>query len=163
MEFRTEKGFVIDTYTDEVMGVTWVKFLNQKTLESLKLPQIITKYKHANIIKYPNILIVELIKTRKNWILKDIVTYTKLTDLDKYTDFVKYSEILRLIKKYVYTDQEVEIIDFLTDFFTKDFNVRTIEEFESKLLNKLGFSQQLEFNQQLTRNLHQNKIDSGLV
>lgn len=163
MKLKQVSGIVLSVYTDSVMGVSWIKLLTNKKLESFKLPQDIGKYKQSHLINPSYLLEIEIIKTAKNWIVKDILRYEKVRTLEDYDQILKYTQEIKLLHKYIYQEQETNILPFIYDYFNNKFEKESVEEFEVFILEKLGFSNKIQNSKNLSQSLLQKKIDSGLI
>lgn len=138
MELREIKGIVLRTYSDELFKFTYIKFLTDSTLENIKIPTQIDNFKLNHVLN-PNFLLeIEIIKTRKNWILKNILEYTRICDPKRYIDFIKQSEMAKLTLANIEEEQEVEILNFVIESI-KNIESLDLKEYEKKLLTRLGF------------------------
>lgn len=138
MELREIKGIVLRTYSDELFKFTYIKFLTDSTLENIKIPTQIDNFKLNHVLS-PNFLLeIEIVKTRKNWILKNILEYTRICDPKRYIDFIKQSEMAKLTLANIEEEQEVEILDFVIESI-KNIESLDLKDYEKKLLTRLGF------------------------
>ncbi len=163
MELRNLQIIPLGHRTDELMNVTYLKVLGQQQIESVKLPTAFKNYRLQHLLRPNYLLEVELVKTKKNWVLKNILAHQEFCDLCRYTEHLKFSEIIALINKYSHDGQEVKILDFLVNTFDcvsiADLDLIT---FESRLLERLGFAPELS-SVDLPIRLHWAKASSGLV
>jgi hypothetical protein len=138
MEFREIKGIVLRTYSDELFKFTYIKFLTESTLESIKIPTQIDSFKMNHVLN-PNFLLhIEVVKTRKNWILKNILEYTRISDPKRYIDFIKQSELAKLTLAYLQEEQEANILELVIES-VQNIETLNLKEYEKKLLTRLGF------------------------
>jgi hypothetical protein len=138
MEFREIKGVVLRCYSDELFKFTYIRFLSENTLESIKIPTQLENFKLNHILN-PNFLLhIEIIKTRKNWILKNIIEYTRIGEPVKYIDFIKQSEMTKLTLENIQEDQEVNVLDFFIHS-VQNIDLLDLKEYEKNLLTRLGF------------------------
>lgn len=141
MEIQQVQALVLDIYTDEVLNLCYLKVLTRKKYESLKLPTSWHKYKFNYLIRPNYLLDLEIIKTRKNWIIKDILGFEPFLEPKIYQDFLKLRQIQKILISYLYEGQEVEIFDWLKNFlFTTSFRKLNLLHFENELKQKLGFA-----------------------
>jgi hypothetical protein len=138
MELREIKGIVLSVYSDELFKFTYIKFLTNTTLESIKIPTQIENFKLSHVLN-PNFLLhIEIIKTRKNWILKNILEYTRICEPQKYIDYIKQSEIAKLTLANIHEEQEANILSFVTES-VKNIHILDLKLYEQRLLTQLGF------------------------
>ncbi|MBC7472245.1 MAG: hypothetical protein H7196_03240 [candidate division SR1 bacterium] len=138
MELREIKGIVLRTFSDELFKFTYIKFLTNSTLENIKIPLQIDSFKLNHVLN-PNFLLeIEIIRTRKNWILKNVLEYKRICDPKRYIDFIKQSEVAKLTLANIQEEQEVGILDFVIDSI-KNIENLDLKEYEKKLLSRLGF------------------------
>ena len=141
MQIRTIKGVFIETFHDSVLGVSYGKILTDDTLESVKFPTNLENYKYKYVIQ-PNFVVeLELVKTRKNWIVKTILDHKAFFSPQNYTDYVNLSEIIKSLQNNILEEQKTNALEFVLSYFeyhrakNTNFNINPIE-FE-KLLQKL--------------------------
>lgn len=140
MEKRDFWCLPLQTYTDEVFGVTYVRVISQTHYESLKIPVALAKFKFRHLLNPKNLLHVEVIKTRKNWIFKHVLTYREIMTLTSYQDYLKQAELIEILRKHLFHEEPVAILPWLESYFLAN-PVRTIEpaRFENQLMRELGF------------------------
>lgn len=130
------------TSADKIMNATFVTVLGPESLFSIKLPTNLEKYRFANQISPLYLLDVELIKTKKNWILKNINRFETLATISNYAQITALSEIVKTILRYVREDQETDILPFVTRYISENIMQFDGADFEALLLEQLGFSSQ---------------------
>ena len=91
MEIRQVKGIFVNIFTDTILNLSYGKILTEKRVESLKFPTNLDNYKYKHLIQPHFLLHVEIIKTRKNWIVKSILGHEELSQPKTYDDYVKLS------------------------------------------------------------------------
>ncbi len=117
MEIRTIKGVFIETFHDSILGISYGKILTNDTLESVKFPTNLENYKYKYVIQ-PNFLVeVELVKTRKNWIVKTILNYKTFFEPQDYGDYLNLSEIIKILQKNIMEEQKTNALEFLLSYF----------------------------------------------
>jgi len=142
MQTRTIIGLPISIFSDSVMKISFITVLTATHVEVVKISKDIHNYRHADTLKGVYIVELDLVKTRKHWIIQDIVHSQKLFLLEKYADFIHHKDILQMLKKYTTQEQEITVLGFListlahTPLSSIDMN-----QFESQLLTKLGFAE----------------------
>lgn len=138
MELREIRGVVLKCYSDELFKFTYIKFLTENTLESIKIPTQIENFKLNHVLN-PNFLLqIEVIKTRKNWILKNVLEYQRISEPKKYVEFIKQSEISKITLNHTHEDQEIDILSYFIQTVQKIDTV-DLKIYETELLSKLGF------------------------
>lgn len=138
MEFKEISGIVLNHYIDEVLKFSYIKFLTNTTLESIKLPLQSGGSKHYHLLNPSYLLHIEIVKTRKNWILRNITQYSKISNPHEYADFIKQAEIVKITLSHILVDQEVSVLEFFTKAMENIKNTE-LKSYENTLLTELGF------------------------
>ncbi|NJK70955.1 MAG: hypothetical protein HC932_01680 [Thermales bacterium] len=140
MEKRIINCIPLAKTNDEVFKITYLTMLTENSVESIKLPTNFNNYKYSHLIRPDYLLNLEIIKTRKNWILKNILKFQQINQPACYNDFLKQSEISKIILKHLHMEQETNILSFLIKTFQANpINELDIKEFEQNLTKSLGF------------------------
>jgi hypothetical protein len=140
MEKRDFWCLPLSIYNDDIFGITYVRVISQTNFESLKIPTTLEKFKSQHVLNPTNLLHVETIKTRKNWILKSVLSYKKIVAPKAYSDFLKHSQMINILIKHQYEDQETTLLRPLTKYLLSNpIEKIDIMEFESFVLSELGF------------------------
>ncbi len=140
MEKRDLWCVPLKIYTDEVFNISYVKILGEGCFESIKIPTTLEKFKSRHILNPSHLLHVEMIKTRKNWILKNVLEHRQIMQLDTYPDFLKQAQLITVLLKHLYDDQETRLLPWLVEYFEgRAFGEVEIVKFESELMQQLGF------------------------
>jgi hypothetical protein len=141
MESKILAGIPIKSYTDEILKITFIKLITQENCVEIKLPTNIENYKYSYLINPCNLLTCELIKTKKNWILKQIIETQTLCKPQNFAEFMQISEIQKKLKERLWEGQEIEILDFIKNFFLdKNWADLGVQNFERALDKRLGFA-----------------------
>jgi hypothetical protein len=138
MELREIWGIPLKIFTDEVLKFSYVRVLTADSLESVKISSEISTFKFAYILNPSYLVKMELVKTRKNWILKNVLEFKHISEPKVYTDYLKQAEISKLIIKNIHEEQEVAVLPFVTNSLENISNLDLVE-FEKSLLSELGF------------------------
>jgi hypothetical protein len=140
MEKRDFWCIPLKTYTDEVFGVTYVRVISQTHFESLKIPSTLAKFKHQHVLHPQYLLHIEAVKTRKNWIIKNVLSQKQIMQLDEYQDYLIQAQLITLLLKHLHEAEPTEILRDLTKYFLTH-PVKSIDpaEFEDFLMSNLGF------------------------
>jgi hypothetical protein len=158
-EIRYEEFLPLSVYQDKLASIFYVKILSPEKCYTIKIgrdtstqiPQII----HPFVISK-----VELIKTAKNWILKEVINQKRLIEpitFEEYDKLARAQIILNsLIKENQTTNLYHKILSFLQR--NKDFN---LIDFENYALINLGFANP-DINQESKEKLHQSKSANNL-
>lgn len=130
----------LKTHTDEVFKVTYVKVIGDEVVESLKIPTSLDKFKSRHILNPQHLIHVEVIKTRKNWIIKNVLSYKKILELPTYNDYLIQAALVNIILKHIHEDEPTDLLQFLV----QKFNSQKISEidqtqFESEVMSHLGY------------------------
>ncbi len=164
MQVRNFVAIFLSHYTDEISYLSYIKVLTENKVETLKLPTSLTNYRYQHLLK-PNLLLeVEVVKTKKNWILTGIFSYKPYCHPKTYHDHLKLAAIINLINRFCQEEQPISVLNWLI----KKFDLSNLEAvdlhiFESELLKQLGFIPQLETNHNLAKSLTLAKATSGLI
>ena len=93
MEIRQISGIFIDIYHDSILGLSYGKILTESTLESIRFPTLLDNYKYKYLIEPNQLLQLEVLKTKKNWILRSINHSQVVYQPKDYQDFVVLSDL----------------------------------------------------------------------
>jgi hypothetical protein len=138
MEIRQVKGIFVNVFTDSVLNLSYGKILTEKRVESLRFPAALDNYKYKHLIQPHFLLHVEIIKTRKNWIVKSILGHEELYKPETYDDYVKLSEISKILSSSVIDEESTNILYFLVTYL-KNVKHINVSEFDKLLQKNLGF------------------------
>lgn len=143
MEIKDSVRFIIlkiNSY--DYSNIVFVKILTDNSVENVKINSSLAKFKYQHLLKPNYILFGTLIKTRKNWILLEITSFSPLAILTSFKDYEKYATLLNVIQGYLYENQDVETcLTVLIDYFTqKPLESIVLEDFEQMLLTNFGFT-----------------------
>ena len=138
MEIRQVKGIFVHIFNDTVLNISYGKILTEKRVESLKFPTNINNYKYRHLVQPHYLLHIEIVKTRKNWIVKSILGHQELYNPETYDDFVKLSEISKIISDNVIDEQDTNILYFIVTFL-KNAKQLNVSDFDKLLQKNLGF------------------------
>jgi hypothetical protein len=138
MEIRQVKGIFVSYFTDSILGLSYGKILTEKRVESLRFPTSLDNYKHKHLIQPHYLLHIEIVKTKKNWIVKSILGFEELFKPQTYDDFVKLSEISKLLGKNVLDEQSTNILYFFVTYLKNVVNIN-VADFDKMLQKNLGF------------------------
>jgi hypothetical protein len=139
MEFKEDSVIPLRVWQDEMMGVSFVDVLGTTDIYSIKIPSTIDKYKHGHLINPMYLLDIELVKTRKNWVLKNISVREQLAHPHSYEEHIKLAEMIKTLIKLSYTDQVSDLQQLVIRFLTAPLNSISLSDFEAAILDTEGF------------------------
>jgi len=163
MQKKEDRGIITKIFTDKVGSFGYLSFLGQDSFYSIKVSGDPTRSPFKHLFN-PNYLItVDLIKTKKNWILKDVYHSEKLHTAGKYKAYTQQAEIAHLINTYIKRDQETHLIEFIAETLRlPDPDSFDIQRFEYNLLQLSGFATHKSHDQEYSDDLHKAKHDNDL-
>lgn len=162
MEFREDTVVPIRVWQDEIMGVSFIDVLGKDQLYAVKLPSTIEKYRFGHLINPEYLLDIELVKTRKNWVLKNVSIHQRLTTPTNYDEHIKLSEMIKTIAKLSYSEQESGLQKVLLHFLSLPLLSFDLSEFEAAVLDAEGFLENQETSP-LTKRVDSSKKSNDLV
>jgi hypothetical protein len=136
VEIRKVVAIVLKKYSDEILGIAYIKLLTHETIEWVRVQTTLDKYKYNGLLEARYILEIELVKTKKNWILKTILSDYVWYETTCYADYLKFARFLEIIENHTTEGQELELLTLLSSNDWKDIGP---VEFENMLVKKLGF------------------------
>jgi hypothetical protein len=142
MEIRQVTGIFISFFHDSILGISYGKFLTGDTLESIKLPALLDNYKYKHIISPNNLLTIELVKTKKNWILKTVLEHRTIFLPKCYSDFTQISEIVNLLGKNILEEQKTNALELYVRYLSRCGEICSSinsKEFDPMLQKVLGY------------------------
>ena len=140
MEAKSIWILPLSAYTDEVLGFSYLKYLSSFHFDTIKLPVRLSNYRYQHLLNSSNLILIDAIKTKKNWILKEIIEVKNLVKIDQYSDYIKFAQLNKLILKYFQSGCDVEVLDTIINLFTVK-GVKNLElgAVELELEASLGF------------------------
>lgn len=138
MEIRQVKGIIVSVFTDSVLNLSYCKILTEKRVESLRFPTCLDNYKHKHLIQPHYLLHLEIVKTKKNWIVKSVLGHEELYQPKTFDDYMKLSEVSKILSKNVIDEQSTNILYFMVAYFKNIIDIN-ISDFDRFLQKNLGF------------------------
>jgi hypothetical protein len=138
MQIRTIKGVFINFYHDSILGLTYGKILTEESLESVRFPTLLENYKYKHLVE-PNCFVeIEIIKTRKNWIVKEIITSHPIYQPRDFQDYMDMCEVIKLTRENIIDEQQTNFLGHFVNYFQ---NIPKIEvrQFDNLLQTQMGF------------------------
>ena len=143
MEIRQISGIFIDTYHDSILGLSYGKILTESTLESIRFPTLLDNYKYKYLIEPNQLLQLEVIKTKKNWILRSINQSQVIYQPKDYQDFVVFCEAIKFLKSNIMEQQSTSALSSIISYF-ESVNINNSKinllVFEKTISQSLGFA-----------------------
>jgi hypothetical protein len=139
MEFKEDTVIALRVWQDELMGVSFIDVLGKEELYSIKLPSTIDKYKLGHLINPTFLLDIELVKTRKNWVLKQVSIHEQLAKPTTYDEHMILSEMIKTLARLSYSDQTTSIQGLVIQFFKGALTGMQLSRFEAAVLDHEGF------------------------
>lgn len=139
METRQIHGLPLKIYTDSVASFSYLTFLSQTKLEKIRLPTEFSSFKQNYLLSPNYVLDLEIIKTKKNWVLKDILLSKQIVSLQVWSDYLKHSEQVSILLEFLREEVETDILPWLEAMWIEK-NVKEVQDFRKELEVKLGFA-----------------------
>ena len=137
-EIRRIKGVFINYYHDYVIGLTYGKILTDESLESVRFPSLLENYKHKHLVEPNCIVEIELVRTRKNWIVKEIITSRPIYSPCDFQDYLSMCEVIKLTRDNIIDEQRTDFLIYFVDYF-KDLKKIEVRRFDNLLQTQMGF------------------------
>jgi hypothetical protein len=138
MQIRIIKGVFINFYHDAILGLTYGKILTEESLESVRFPTLLENYKYKHLVE-PNCFVeIEVIKTRKNWIVKEIISSRSIYQPRDFQDYMDMCEVIKLTRENIIDEQQTNFLSYFVNYFQ---NIPKIEvrQFDNLLQTQMGF------------------------
>ena len=136
MEIRKVVAIVLKKYSDEILGIAYIKLLTHETVEWVRVQTTLDKYKYNGLLEPRYVLEIELVKSKKNWILKTILSKHIWYKATNYKDYLKFAHFLEIIENHTTEGQELELLTLLS---SQDWQDTSTTQFENMLIKHLGF------------------------
>lgn len=107
MEKKTITGIPLSIWSDQILKVSYVKVLESDFVEEVKLPTEVNNYKNRHLIQPNYLLSMELIKTKKNWVLRSVLQAFKICELNEFQDYLHFSNLVKKIDESVICGQQI--------------------------------------------------------
>jgi len=144
MEFRTLTGLVLETSEDEVWNITFAKVLTEEGLETLKIPSLLKDFKQGHSIKPNNLIQIEVVKTKKNWIIKNINRTYSWCQPSSFSDYLKLTKLLEFLSKSIKVGETTNCLKFIINYFSnKNLEHVDTDHFQVSFLTYMGYGGEL--------------------
>ena len=138
MEIRRIKGIFINYYHDSVLSLTYGKILTEKSLESVRFPTLLENYKHKHMVE-PNCFVeIEIVKTRKNWIVKEIISSKSIYSPCDFQDYMNMCEVIKLTRESIIDEQRTNFLGHFVNYFKNTSKIE-VRQFDNLLQTEMGF------------------------
>ena len=148
MEIRSNVKFIVlSIYQDELAKICYLKILTENAVESVKIPAAKEKNVFWHLLEFRNLLTGNFVKTRKNWILKEIVNFTTFILPKSYLEYENVAKMQIICNKLLKDGVDTKILPFLlTESAMFELEKADFYNFEHKLLAFLGFAKNPSVN-----------------
>lgn len=140
MEIREITGLFVSVYTDDLMPFSYIKILTDTTLESVKLPSRFRDSKFAHYCSPYNLIKLEIIRTRKNWIVRDIAIVETIVSEVSFSHMLKHTHMLKVLAENITEGQQLHILPWFIDQLKQATHEINIDSFQKLLDYQLNFS-----------------------
>jgi hypothetical protein len=140
METKELTGVIISVKSDTVFKVCYIKFLTESRVVTLKVTTSSEESRFQNYFDPTHIVTVEIVKTRKNWILKQILKAKKIHPISDYSKMLNLASKMHIVDKNLVDGQETDLLFWLVNQIKTEFKGKNEKEFEEELLSRLNFS-----------------------
>ena len=141
-------GFVLKIREDLIINSAFAQILTPHSLIEVKLPTKVENYRYRSVLNFGHVLALDLVKTRKHWIVTHIECKSKL-DLSSWS-YIKF-EILTQMNSFLlqnlHLDQDCHIADVIQEFLQNLDTADSAIDLKELLLysqnhieHKLGFA-----------------------
>jgi hypothetical protein len=126
--------------TDEALGISYMHCMSGTSFRSVKLPTVASKYTQSGILNILHLIDCQLIKTRKNWILKEIHTSTQILHPSNYVDYIMINNLRLVLQSHYNPESQTELLSQLLQYFSRN-PIQTIKlpHFKQMVDQFLGF------------------------
>lgn len=139
MEVREIKGIFVSVFSDDLMPFSYIRILTDSTVETVKLSARFSDSKFRHYFSPYNILSMEVVKTRKNWIVRDISVVECIMSNPSFDHILKHSQMLKLVSENVTEGQEISILDWFISQIKGAGAEISMDNFKKDLHQKLNF------------------------
>ena len=110
-------GFILKIRENLIINSAFAQILTPQTLIEVKLPTKVENYRYRSVLNFGNLLALDLVKTRKHWIVTHIECKSKL-DLAKwnYAKFEVLTQMNQFLIQNLHLDQDCAILETVQEF-----------------------------------------------
>jgi|694.fasta_scaffold02661_44 hypothetical protein len=140
MEQKFIKCLILKNYSDELGKYVFLKILTEESVEIIKLSKSLES-KSKNLFHPDKIYTLELIKTRKNWILKSILQFEQWCFPSKFQDFLLLAQIISSVDSSLKVGELTNALNFTKNYFNLvGIDKCNLQDFNEKLQIQLGYN-----------------------
>jgi hypothetical protein len=139
MEIQQITGTFVEIFTDSVLGISYGKFFTFDTVISIKLPTQIDSYKYRHLLQANFLLEIEIVKTKKNWIIKNILNSKIIYEPASYNEYLLFAECIKLVRQNIREGQMTASLLSLIDYWSTCKGINLVD-FDLILKKSLGFA-----------------------
>jgi len=140
MQSRVFTGIVLEVRTDALSKVSYIKVLTTDSVEFFKLPTNVDSYKYGFLLSPKKIITGEIVKTKKNWVLRSILTTKDIWDPQNFTDYLSFTQGIKLLAESLKEGEVTNIFYHIENYFASLSKAFDPQEFEYFFLQKSGFT-----------------------
>jgi hypothetical protein len=138
MQHKIIQGILFSIHTDTLYKGDYGLILTNKNVEKIKFPASFKNFKESHLMQMNMVCEVELVKTKKNWIVSKVISSQIFyTPLD-YQDFLAFTQCIVELKSNLRENQDTLALFKILDFFQNRERVQA-SQFQRELLGWLGF------------------------
>ncbi len=138
MEHKNIQGILFSIYSDTLYKGDFGLVLTSTNVEKIKFPTSFKTFKESHLMQMNMLLELELIKTKKNWIVSRVSSSHVYYTPTDYQDFLAFTQCIVELKSNLRENQDTQVLVPLLDFF-KDRQRVQASQFQRELLTWLGF------------------------
>lgn len=140
MEQKFTKCLILKNHSDELGKYVFLKILTEENVEIIKLSKALES-KSKNLFQPDKIYTIELIKTRKNWILKSILQFEQWCFPSRFQDFLLLAQIVSSLESSLKVGELTSALSFTKKYFNLiGIDKCNLQNFNESLQVQLGYS-----------------------
>lgn len=145
-EVKQVQAYILRIREDMLIDSCFCEILTPELYMEVKLPSKVDDYRYKPLINFGFLLQLDLIKTRKHWIVTHIEALSKLRlSTWEYSQFELLTQMNRVLVKHLHIDQECHLHPLVKGYL-RALDVRKypssgelLHKFEEDLMSWLGF------------------------
>lgn len=139
MEVKELVGVFVSAFSDDIMGLAFIKILTFTHVEVVKVPSRLVDSKFYHYFTPYKLLSIEVVKTRKHWIVRDVSVIQTIVSDPSFDMIIRHTQMLKSLSERIIEGQEIDVLDwFLSEIKGQKRGIST-EEFDKELEYKLSF------------------------
>ncbi len=142
------RGYILKIREDLIINSAFAQILTDQTLIEVKLPTKVENYRYRSVLNFGNLLALDLVKTRKHWIVTHIECHHK-PDFSRwnYSKFENLSLMNQFLVDNLHLDQDCSILECVHSYIlvleqtSLDGDINHLMlSFQDRIQAQLGFS-----------------------